>query len=180
MIIQENADPVAESSAWQKYNMTFGCPMSFGNSSIFFENMLAYTGVTKNQVYITSMVKCGYKKDEYDSDSLYKFTCRCRKHLENQIKLYKPVIIWAIGVRVFEDLKLWLQDTVENVHNELLWSFDSKNKYIYHTDNTILINTSNPYYIMKKEKEFWFLKKEMAMLDLLRYLIKNLEKKVIA
>ena len=179
MVIQEQPDPVTESSAWNKYNMQFGCPLSFGQSASLFEDMINYIGLTKNQLYLTTLVKCGFKTKDYDNQEIGEFIRTCRPFFEKQLKLFKPVVIWTIGVAVFEYILRYLEDNYMNVEKEVLWSFDNKTKYIYHTENIILVNSSNPYYIMQKEKEYWFLKKEMAMLDLLKILVANFEKKGI-
>jgi len=181
MIISESPGFYEETTYWEKYKMEFGYPF-IGQSGQFFINMLDMIGLDRTDTFVTNILKCGGKnKQAMELDSLNEYYQTCfTLFMRKQIMMFRPTIIWCLGNATTEMIRNLIKD-LHLVHNKLekyeeIKLFESKTLIL--TDKLVVIGSSHPAYIMNKRDDYWFIRKEMAVLNMIGLVLRKLKESV--
>ena len=98
-----------------------------GPSGKLLDQLLASGGLTRDQVYITNVVKC---RPPQNRDPLPAEVEACRKYLEEQIKMLKPKLIVTLGRYSLS----WFfpKDSISKVHGQFRRRDDQHFLHMYH------------------------------------------------
>jgi DNA polymerase len=98
-----------------------------GAAGKFLEELLAGIGRTRDQVYITNVIKC---RPPSNRDPLPAEVDACRKYLERQIALIQPRLIVTLGR--FSLAWFFPRDAISKVHGHLRRREDQFFVHMYH------------------------------------------------
>ncbi|MBN4079096.1 uracil-DNA glycosylase [Beggiatoa alba] len=109
-----------------------------GDSGQLLNNMLRALGLTREQVFITNILKC---RPADDRDPRPEELSQCDVYLQRQIALLAPKVILAVGGVAAHSL-LKLKTPVTKLRGQL-----------HHYDKTPVVVTYHPAYLLRKPRE---------------------------
>ena len=182
MVISEAPGYYEETTSWTFNKLEFGYPVQ-GKQGTVFQKMCDVAGVNRYDLFITNLLKCSDKNEEVKNIIVDVSECygHCYSYLEKQILLYKPVIIWTLGLSALSFVKKFLynlsQEDLEG--NEAVeFSYGKNSKTIIVTPKYFIINNAHPSYISMKEEDYWFIRKERATIELIKLIINIFKEEV--
>ncbi len=98
-----------------------------GPAGKFLEELLASIGLTRQDVYITNVVKC---RPPQNRDPFPTEIEACRKHLERQIQLIKPRLIVTLGR--YSLAWFYPRDSISKVHGHIRQRDSTYFIHMYH------------------------------------------------
>ena len=172
MVISEAPGYYEETTSWDFNGLEFGYPFQ-GKAGKTFQKMCDLAQIDRFDLYITNLLKCSDKNEEVKDIIVDSSICysTCFQYIEQQILLYKPVIIWTLGSVANSFIDKFLYDLEDKTGDTTKISYGKNTKSVILTQKYMIINNAHPAYISRKEKDYWFIRKERGTIELLKIII---------
>lgn len=173
LVVSEAPGYYEETTSWDCFGMEFGYPFQ-GRAGKTFKKMCEVAGIDRFDLFITNVLKCSDKNEEVKNSMIEVNECyqKCVEFLEKQLVLYKPVIIWTLGATANDSVNRIIYNLDEDIKgDQVKISYAKNSKSVTLTKNFVVINNAHPAYISRKEKDYWFIRKERATIELIKVII---------